>query len=131
MRCALLLALAMLFATPVWAQEVEIKRSVPPAVREPEPEVISPGLSDETRPSDADRYPRGGKVQIEPAFIRPLSVPRETTTSTGRAGLAGWVAPNTPVGPASSGWNEVSGWFAFGITFTWDGPPPRRPAPAP
>ena len=134
MRYAVAIALAVLFATPLCAQEVEIKKPkpVPPVARELEREVIPPGLYDVTRPGDADIYPRGGQVGIEPAFVRPLSSKVETPNWTGRAGVAGWVSPNTPVGPTGSGWGEDSGWFAFGITFTWDGPPPaRRPAPVP
>jgi hypothetical protein len=127
MKYALALALAVLLATPTWAQEVEITKPVPRAPREPEPNVIPPGLYDETRPSDADHYPRGGQVQYDPAFVGPLSRKRETPTSTGRVGIAGWASPNTPVGPPSSGWREVSGWFALGLSFTWDGPPPARP----
>jgi hypothetical protein len=134
MRCAVTIALVVLFAMPLCAQEVEIKKPkpLPPVARELEREVIPPGLYDVTRPGDADIYPRGGQVGIEPAFVRPLSSKVETPNWTGRAGVAGWVSPNTPVGPQSSGWKEVSGWFALGITFTWDGPPPaRRPAPVP
>jgi hypothetical protein len=133
MKYAVALALAVLLATPTWAQEVEItKPAPPPTVREPEPNIIPPGLYDETRPSDADLYSRGGLVRYDPAFIGPLSSKRETPTSTGRLGISGWTSPNTPVGPPSSGWNEVSGYFAFGLSFTWDGPPPaRRPAPVP
>ena len=132
MKYAVALALLVLLATPTWAQEVEIIKPAPPIKSEPERPVIPPGLYDETRPSDADLYPRGGKVQYDPAFIGPLSRKRETATSTGRAGVSGWTSPNTPVGPASSGWGEVSGWFALGLSFTWDGPPPaRRPAPVP
>jgi hypothetical protein len=60
-------------------------------------------------------------------------MPYERPKSTGRIGLGGWVSPNTPVGPMSSGWKEVSGWFALGFSVTWDGPlPARRPvAPKP
>jgi hypothetical protein len=91
--------------------------------------VIAPGLQQETRPSDADKYPRGGQVQYDPAFIGPMSKPYETPRSTGRYGVAGWVSPNTPVGSPHSGWGESYGVFAFGFAFTWDGPPPvRRPA---
>ena len=72
-----------------------------------------------------------GQVQHDPAFIGPMSKRRETATSTGRFGVAGWVSPNTPVGSPNSGWNEVSGYFALGFSITWDGPPPvRRTAPA-
>jgi hypothetical protein len=132
MKYAVALALAVLLATPTWAQEVEIKKPAPPTAPEPERNMIPPGLYDETRPSDADHYPRGGQVQYDPAFIRPLSSKRETPTSTGRAGISGWTSPNTPVGPPSSGWKEVSGYFALGLSFTWDGPPPaQRPAPVP
>jgi hypothetical protein len=130
MRYAVAIAFAVLLVTPAWAQEVEIQKPAPPAVREPQRDVIPPGLYDETRPGDADRYPRGGQVQYDPGFLGPASMPRETPTSTGRVGLGGWVSPNTPVGPWSSGWKEVSGWFALGFAVTWDGPPPaRRPAP--
>ena len=94
--------------------------------------MIPPGLQDETRPSDADRYPRGGQVQHDPAFIGPMSRPRETPTSSGRYGVAGWVSPSTPVGSPHTGWSESNGVFAFGFSITWDGPPPaRRPAPKP
>src|SRR5712691_4659921 len=135
MRYALAIAIAALFVTPAWAQQVEIKKSAPsaaPTPREPERDVIPPGLYDETRPSDADHYPRGGQVQHDPAFFGPLSRPRETPTSSGRIGLAGWVSPSTPVGASgSSTWKEVNGWFALGFSITWDGPPPARSAPSP
>ena len=125
------IGLLLLLSSPAWAQEVEIKKPAPPPARE-ERDFIPPGLHDEIRPGDADRYPRGGQVQHDPAFIGPMSKPRETPTSSGRFGVAGWVSPTTPVGPGSaSGWNEVSGYFALGFSATWDGPPPaRRPAPA-
>ena len=72
----------------------------------------------------------GEMVEHDPAFIGPLSSRRSTPTSTGRAGIAGWVSPNTPVGSPVSGWGEVTGYFALGFSMTWDGPPPTRP-PAP
>ena len=127
-------ALLLLLATPAMAQQIEIEKPAPPAALERDRNVIDPGLSDQTRPSDADHYPhvRGGRVQHDPAFIGPLSAPRTTPTSTGRVGVAGWVSPNTPVGSPSSGWGEVSGYFALGFSITWDGPPPaRRPASQP
>lgn len=133
MKRALLIALTVLFTTPAWSQDVEIKKPAPPLVRpREEREVIPPGLQNETRPSDADHYPRGGQVQHDPAFIGPLSKPRETPTSSGRYGIAGWVSPTTPVGSPHSGWSESNGVFALGFSVTWDGPPPaRRPAPKP
>ena len=125
-------ALLLLVATPALAQQVEIQKPSPPTARDREPNVITPSLSDQTRPSDADHYPRGGLVEHDPAFIGPLSSRRSTPTSTGRVGIAGWVSPNTPVGSPVSGWGEVTGYFALGFSMTWDGPPPARPlAPAP
>lgn len=129
MRYAVAFALALLVATPVAAQQVDIEKPAPPPARiEREPRVIPPGLSKERRPIEADNYAKGGRVPHEPAFIRGLS----SRTATGRAGIAGWTAPNTPVGGGLVGWNEVNGWFAFGIAVTWGGPPaePTKP-PAP
>jgi len=54
MKRAMLIALAVLFATPAWSQDVESKEPVPATPRE-ERDVIPPGLQDETRPGDADR----------------------------------------------------------------------------
>jgi hypothetical protein len=132
MKLSVAIASVVLFASPAFAQQVEITKPAPPPVRE-ERDVISPGLYEETRPGDADKYPRGGQVQHDPAFVKAASTRRETPTSSGRHGIAGWTSPTTPVGSAGSGRNEISGYFAFGFAATWDGPPPvRRPAaPAP
>jgi hypothetical protein len=124
------LVLALLVAAPVLAQDVDIKRPAPAPQRERlrEPGVIEPGLSREERPIDADNYPpHGGRVPLEPAFFRGLS----TKTSTGRIGLAGWTAPNIPLGGQVTGWRELNGWFAIGFTVTWGAPPeaPGRSAP--
>jgi hypothetical protein len=131
MKRALAVALTVLFATPAWSQDVEIKKPAPVTPRE-EFDVIPPGLQDETRPGDADRYPRGGQVQHDPAFIAPMSKRRESAKDSGRFGVAGWVSPTTPVGPPATGWSENFGVFGGGFSITWDGPPPaRRPATAP
>ena len=121
----------LLFATSGWAQEVEIEKPAPAPTVKPEREIIPPGLYDETRPSDADHYPRGGLVQYDPGFLASTSQPYERAKSTGRIGLGGWVSPNTPVGPMSLSWKESSGWFALGFSVTWDGPPPARRPGAP
>lgn len=127
MKPVVLFGLLMLVATPALAQQVEIKKPPPTAPREERGEVIvPPGLQQETRPSDADRYPRGGQVQHDPAFIGPMSRPYETPRSTGRFGLSGWVSPHTPVGSPHQGWAESYGVFALGFSVTWDGPPPAR-----
>jgi len=120
MKVFVVIALVLLVATPVAAQPVKIEKPAPPAEqRERERAVITPGLSGEGRP-------RGGRVPYEPGFIRGASAERETSASTGRVGIAGWTAPNTPVGSPLGGWGEVNGWFAIGLAITWDGPPPGR-----
>jgi len=130
MRYAVAVLFAVLFATSGWAQEVEIEKPAPSPTVKPEREVIPPAMYDETRPSDADIYPRGSLVRYDPGFLSSGSMPYERPKSTGRVGLGGWASPNTPVGPMSSGWKEVSGYFALGFSVTWDGPAPvRRPAP--
>src|SRR2546427_12429723 len=119
MRYAVATILAVLFAPPVRPQQVEIKKPAPPAAREPERDVIPPGLYDETRPSDADHYPRGGQVQHDPAFFGPLSRPRETPTSSGRIGLAGCVSASTPGrAPGVPTGEEVEGRVARGRSIT-------------
>lgn len=118
-----LILLAGLGAAPVMAQPIQIEKPAPAPV--PEPRIIRPAPGAEpTRPTDADYYPGGGQVGYEPAFVAQASRKLETPRSTGRMGLAGWTSPNTPVGPASAGHEEVSGWFAFGFAIIWDGPPP-------
>jgi hypothetical protein len=129
MKAAAVVALVLLVVAPCAAQQVEIEKPAPPpARRERERAVIAPGLSGEGRPIDADNNPKGGRVPYEPGFIRGLSSERETPTDTGRIGIAGWTAPNTPVASPLSGWGEVNGWFAIGLSVTWDGPPPTRAA---
>ena len=125
MKRVLLTILLVLFATPAWAQ-VELKKPAPTPPREEREVIIPPMIQRETRPSDADRYPRGGQVQYDPAFVGPLSKPYETATSTGRYGIAGWVSPHTPVGSPHSGWGESYGVFGFGFSVTWDGAPQGR-----
>ncbi|HSE91676.1 MAG TPA: hypothetical protein VLF19_00090 [Methylomirabilota bacterium] len=122
---------------PAVAQQVDItapvpRRTAPVPDREREAVVLPPGdHRDVTRPSDADYYPRGPRVRHDPAYIVPLS--SRIAEGTGRAGIAGWTAPNTPAsGSEASGFREVTGWFALGIAVEWGGPPPRRaPARAP
>lgn len=117
------IVLGILGATSVSAQEVKIQ--APVTVREPR--VITPDLLYETtRPRDEDAYADDTRVLYDPAFIRALSVPVETPTSTGRLGLSGWTSPNPPVGSEATGHREVSGWLGFGFSTTWSGPPPRR-----
>jgi hypothetical protein len=123
---AVAIAVTAWLVVPAAAQQVEITAPVPPPA--PRPLVIAPGDQyDATRPSDADVYPYppfGPRVRPDPGFIGPLSSP--VLNGTGRAGVAGWTAPNVPVNNSqASGMHEVNGWFAFGLAFEWGGPPPR------
>lgn len=113
--------------SPAGAQQVEIEAPAPRPERVPV--VIPPGDHyDMTRPGDADYYPDAPRVRYDPTFIGAMSQRLETPAGlTGRAGVAGWTSPQTPVGAESTGRREVSGWFALGFAIEWGGPPARRP----
>lgn len=126
---AIAFALPLLAASLAAAQDVKIEAKPPERER---PEIVRPGLRYErSRPSDHDFYPEGPRVEHDPAFIEGLSSEYRTPGSSGRAGVSGWTSPNTPVGPPVAGRRDVNGWFGFGFSMTWDGPPApaRRPAP--
>ena len=66
-------------------------------------------------------YDAGGRgVYYAPVFVGP-TVRGETT----EIGFSAWIAPNTPIGLQPGGGD--AGWAAFGLTFSWGGPP-RRPS---
>ncbi len=112
-----------MYAGAALAQEVEIE--APSPVQPRAPIVVPPGDHYQmTRPSDADYYRQPPRVRYDPTFVGPLSAKRQTPTTTGRLGVAGWTSPNTPVGPMANHQREVAGWFAFGLAFEWGGPPP-------
>ncbi len=123
--CALTLLATIGLAVPTGAQQVDI--TAPGPQRSREPVVIPPGDHySATRPSDGNFYPRGPRVRHDPAYIGPLS--SKTADGTGRVGVAGWTAPNTPAnGSEASGFREVTGWFAVGFAVEWGGPPSGRP----
>jgi hypothetical protein len=123
----LLVVLGLLIAQPADAQlGIETKR----APEDRATRVVPPPLHYETtRPPDADYYPQGTKVEHDPAFIEPLSSKYENANGSGRIGISGWTAPNTPVGSPVGGWRDVSGWFALGFSITWDGPPAPKARP--
>jgi hypothetical protein len=77
------------------------------------------------QPGDADFYVSGPTVSPRPMFIGPTA-----RTGTTELGPSLWTAPQPPIGPAQSGWRDSSGWAAFGLTFTWGGPP-HRPSAGP
>jgi hypothetical protein len=123
----LFVGLGLLVAQPADAQ-LGIESRRPPGEREPR--VVPPPLHYETtRPRDTDYYPQGTKVEHDPAFIEPLSSKYENANGSGRIGISGWTAPNTPVGAPVGGWRDVSGWFALGFSITWDGPPATKARP--
>jgi hypothetical protein len=109
-------------AAPAWAQQVDLETE-----ERQVPRVVPPGLHyEQTRPTEADYYPQGGPgVEHDPAFIEPFTAP----TETGKSGLSGWIAPTTPVGFQNE--REIPGYLAFGLSWTWGGPPTRAPRAAP
>jgi hypothetical protein len=132
--CAVaIIGLTVVVALPAAAQNVEIEATRPPAEREAK--IVPPPLHYETtRPPDGDVRPnlRGADVEHDPAFIEPLAGSYQTANGSGRYGLSGWTAPNSPVGAQSTNWQEVTGWFALGFSVTWGGPPAApRPAQRP
>jgi hypothetical protein len=63
---------------------------------------------------------RGPRVDHAPAFAEPFVGTYETPTTTGQFGLSGWTTANPPLGPP---YRDVTGWFSFGFTLTWDPKP--------
>src|SRR5262245_38030930 len=126
--------LAALGLTLAWAPKIAWAQNVRITPPEPttEPRVVTPGLLYEKRPSD-DLYYLGipPSVPYDPAFVEPLFLNVETQDSAGRIGLSGWTSPNPPVGSYGTGQREINGWLGFGVSWTWGGPPPKRPPGAP
>jgi hypothetical protein len=115
---AILVAGTAALTAPAFGQQVEIETKV-----RQHPTILAPGLLNEhSRPTDGEWYLPGPMVDHDPAFIEPFTV----ETSTGRFGLSGWTAPTTPVGV--QGEEQNPGYLAFGLTFTWGGPPRKLPA---
>ena len=120
--------LAIAAVSSAAAQDVKIEsRVAPPAI---EREIVTPGLHyEQSRPSDRDYYPEGPRVEHDPAFVEGMSSEYKTPEGSGRVGVSGWTSPATPVGPtAAVGQRDIPGWFGFGFSVTWGGPPagPRR-----
>ena len=64
---------------------------------------------------DRDLYPQRPSLPQTPKFIGPLSRP----TATGQAGVAGYTAPNPPVGSRVAGDHENPGWPSIGFVIEW------------
>ena len=113
---------ALLLVARTVVAEPGIDISTTPLPPERVPLEASPPKYRRTHPSIGS-FPGGPSVSHDPVFIGP-TVRSETT----EFGFSAWTAPNTPVGSPQSGGREVTGWAAFGLTFTWGGPP-HRPSP--
>lgn len=87
------------------AQPLDLKAAPPPRER------IAPGVP------ERDLYPQRPSVPHRPNFFRPLS----RKTETGRAGVAGFTAPNSPVGSRAAGDHDNPGWPGVGFAIEWGG----------
>ena len=76
-----------------------------------------PAPSDRVAPPlpDRDLYPQRPSLPQTPKFVRPLS----RQTPTGQAGVAGYTAPNPPVGSRVAGDHENPGWPSLGFAVEW------------
>ena len=124
-------ALTLAIAGPAFPQGQVEMRTTPE--QGPRFEIVpqGPAARETTKPNDADLYRDDVRVRHEPAFIEPFAT---KTQGGNEVGLSGWTAPATPVGSlASQGYYQNNGWFAFGISFTFDAPPrpTTRPPSAP
>ena len=119
MRIRVLLSLvgigsALVMTPGVMAQPLET--TTPPAKREPPPPAIP----------DRDLRPTPPPVPHPPGFLSPLT----RNTRNGRVGIAGWTAPNPPVGARGAADPESSGVFGFGLAAEWGRSiPPRDVTP--
>jgi hypothetical protein len=116
---ATLAALIVLAAVvPCLAQSrVEVRTSAPAGERPLELVTPSPGASEISKPREADFYGQDVPVQHEPGFIEPLTTrPREGRIRA--IGVSGWTAPSGLAEGAQR--SQISGWFAIGISMTWE-----------
>lgn len=74
-----------------------------------------PDQADRPRSTERDRSLERPPVPYEPRFIAPLS----KETPNGRAGVAGWTAPNTGVGSLATADPNNNGWLGFGFAVEW------------
>jgi hypothetical protein len=114
------LGLVVAVATPAAAQGVQVQRT---AIERALGIVVPATDPVRSRPPDSDYYAITGGIIHEPAFFEAASA----KTESGRYGLAGWSAPNSPVG---ADYSEINGWLSFGLGVTWSSPPAPRKRPA-
>jgi hypothetical protein len=105
---ALLVAAALLAMLPlrVAAQSLDLKTTPPSRER------VAPSVP------DRDLRPQRPALPDRPHFFAPLSRP----TRSGRAGVAGRSAPNSPVGSRVGGDHDNPGWPGVGFAVEWGGP---------
>lgn len=96
----------MLLPVTVSAQPMDLKTTPPPRER------VAPSVP------DRDLQPQRPPLPDRPNFIAPLS--RET--KSGRAGAAGWSAPNPAVGSRMAGDHRNPGWPGVGFAIEWGRP---------
>jgi hypothetical protein len=97
--------------------KVEVRASAPEGERPLEFVTPSPGASEISKPREADFYGQDVPVQHEPGFIEPLTIrPREGRIR--KIGVSGWTAPSGLAEGVQR--SQISGWFAIGISMTWE-----------
>jgi hypothetical protein len=106
LTAALLAAASLLIVTPsLWAQPLDLKTTPPPRERN------APAVP------ERDLYPQRPSLPHQPRFIDRLS----KKTDGGRAGVAGFTAPNRPVGSRVAGDHDNPGWPGVGFAVEWGG----------
>jgi hypothetical protein len=105
---ALLVAVPLTTILPLSlaAQSMDLKTTPPPRER------VAPAVP------DRDLRPQRPALPDRPNFIAPLS----RDTRGGRAGAAGWSAPNPPVGSRVGGDHDNPGWPGVGFAIEWGRP---------
>ena len=97
--------LLALLPQPAPSQPLDLKATPPPRER------VAPAVP------ERDLYPQRPSVPQRPSFFGPLSRP----TTTGRAGAAGFTAPNSPVGSRGAADPANPGWPGVGFAVEWGG----------
>ena len=87
------------------AQALDLKATPPARER------IAPAVP------ERDLYPQRPSVPHRPSFFGALS----KKTDSGRAGVAGFTAPNSPVGSRVAGDHDNVGWPGVGFAVEWGG----------
>ena len=96
----------MMLPLTVSAQSMDLKATPSPRER------VAPAVP------ERDLQPQRPALPDRPNFIAPLS----QDTKTGRAGVAGWSAPNPAVGSRVGGDHENPGWPGVGFAIEWGRP---------